>query len=64
MDNGNSCLEETRKYLSHHDCKVYTLCQEEQDIRTLVEKINQKEGKIDILLLGVDEQITQDGAIG
>ncbi|MBD5524131.1 MAG: hypothetical protein HDR04_06895 [Lachnospiraceae bacterium] len=64
MDNGNSCMEETKKYLSLHDCKVYTLCQEEQDIRTLMEKINQKEGKIDLLPLGVDEDIPQDGAIG
>ena len=63
IDNRNPFLEETKNYLSLHDCKVYTLS-EKQDIRTLLEKIEQEEGRIDILLLGVDEQIPQDGAIG
>ena len=64
IDNGNLHLEETKKYLGLHDCKVYTLYKEEQDMETLLEKIGQEEGKIDLLVLGIDEQIPQDGAIG
>ena len=64
IDNGNSYLEDTEEYLSLHDCKVYTLYKEERNIGTLLEEIEQKEGRIDILLLGIDEQIPQDGAIG
>ena len=64
MDARNSYLEETKKYLSSHDCKVYAFSEEDQDMRTFLEEIDQREGRIDILLLGVDEQIPQDGAIG
>ena len=63
IENGNPHFEETKKFLSLHDCKIYTLS-EKQNIRTLLEKIEQKEGKLDILLLGVDERMPQDGAIG
>lgn len=64
IDSGNSYLEGIEKYLSSHDCKVYVLSEEGQDLGSLLERIDKKEGKIDILLLGVDERIPQDGAIG
>lgn len=63
MDNGSSCLEEIKQYLGRHDCKVYTLS-EGQDIRRLTEQIDQEEGRLDILLLSISEQIPQDGTIG
>lgn len=63
MDNGSSCLEEIKQYLGRHDCKVYTLS-EGQDIRTLTEQIDQGEGRLDLLLLSISEQIPQDGTIG
>lgn len=64
IDNGNSFFEETKKYLDSHDCKVYATSEKGQDIKTFLEEIDQREGKLDILLFGVDEQIPQDGAIG
>ena len=64
IDNKNLHLDETKKYLGLHGCKVYTLCKEEKDMEALCEKIEQEEGKIDLLLMGIDEQIPQDGAIG
>ena len=64
IDNKNLHLEETKKYLGLHGCKVYTLYKEEKDMEALCEKIEQEEGKIDLLLMGIDEQIPQDGAIG
>lgn len=64
MNNGNHCMEETKRYLEAHDCKVYVFLKERQEIKALTEEIGQKEGKIDLLLLGVNEQIAEDGAIG
>ena len=64
IDNGNHHLEETKKYLSLHDCKVYTLNKDGQNRAALLETIEQEEGKIDLLLLEIDEQIPQDGAVG
>ena len=61
-DNGNSYFEETKEYLSLHDCKVYTLY-EKQDINMLLKEIDQKEEKIDLLLLGADEHMPQDVTI-
>ena len=64
IDNGNSYFEETKKYLSSHDCKVYSTSEKGQDIKTFLGDIDQREGRLDILLLGVDERIPQDGVIG
>lgn len=64
IENGNSYFEETRKYLSDHGCKVYSISGKGQDIRTFLEEIDQREGRLDILLLGVDEQMPQDGVVG
>ena len=64
IDNDNSHFAETKKYLGSHDCKVYSASENEQDIKTFLEDIDQREGRLDILLFGVDEQIPQDGAIG
>ena len=64
IENGNSYFEETRKYLGSHDCKVYSFVEEGQDIKSLLEEIDQREGKLDILLLGINEQMPQDGIIG
>lgn len=64
VDNGNSYLEETKRYLDSHDCKVYTLPEKEQNVRAVFSEIEQKEGRIDLLLFGVNEQIPEDGAIG
>ena len=61
-DNGNSYFEETKEYLSLHDCKVYTLY-EKQNINMLLKEIEQKEEKIDFLLLGVDEHMPQSVTI-
>lgn len=64
MDNGNSYFEETKKYLGSHKCKVYSISEKEQNIKAFMEDIDQREGKLDILLLGVDERIPQDVAVG
>ena len=64
IENGNSYFEETRKYLENHDCKVYSFVGDGQDIKTFLEEIDRGEGKLDILLLGINEQIPQDGIIG
>lgn len=64
VDNRNSHFERIKRFLASHDCKVYTWSEEKQDITVLVEEIAQKEGKIDILLLGIDEQMPGDGMIG
>ena len=64
MDNGNSCVEETKKYLEAHDCKVYAFSKGKQDVKALAEEVERKEGRVDLLLLGVNEQMAEDGAIG
>lgn len=64
IDNGNSYFEEIRKYLGSHDCKVYTASEKGQDIKAFLEDIEWREGRLDILLLGVNEQISEDGVIG
>lgn len=64
IDNGNSYFGKTKEYLGNHDCRVYSTSEEGQDIQALLEDINQREGKLDILLLGADEGIPQDGVIG
>lgn len=64
IDNRNSHLEETKNYLASQGCRVYTLSGKESEVRGLLKEIEQKEGKADILLLGVDEQIPEDGPIG
>lgn len=63
MDNKNRSLEETRKFLELHDCKIYHLS-EGQNSNALLDEIKQKEGKIDILLLGACGQMPEDGFIG
>lgn len=63
IDSGNSYLEEIKDYLVSHGCKVYMTAGEEADVRTALSKIEKEEGRMDILLFGVDEQIPQDGAI-
>ena len=64
IDNGNSHLEETKNYLVSHECKVYTSNGREENVRTVLSEIERKEGKVDLLLLGADGQIPQDGTIG
>ena len=64
VENGNPYFEETKKYLSGHNCKVYSFSGEIQDITTFLKEIEQKEGQIDILLLGINEQLPGDGAVG
>lgn len=64
IDCGNSILEETKNYLSSHDCNVYALSNEESDVRALLTEIDEKEGHVDFLLFGVNEQIPEDGFIG
>lgn len=64
MDHGNSALEEVKKYLASHDCKVYTLPEGEDNVKALLTQIEQKEGSVDLLFFGVDEQIPEDGAVG
>lgn len=64
IDNGNSCMEETKGFLLSHDCRVYTACEEKPDVGLLLEEIEQKEGRLDLLLFGVNEHMPGDGAIG
>lgn len=64
IENGNFCMEEAKKYLDCHGCKVYTLPEGESDIHTLLAEIERNEGKVDLLLLGVHERMQEDGAIG
>jgi len=63
IDNGDSGFEEIKQYLVSRECRVYTLS-ERQDIRTLIERIDQDEGRLDLLILGAGGQIPEDGAIG
>lgn len=64
MDNGNLSLREVKSYLASHNCKVYTLPERDKDIKAMLTEIGQKEGRIDLLLFGVNEQISEDGAVG
>lgn len=64
IDNRNPYQGEAKGYLASQDCKVYSLSEKESNVRTLLTEIEQKEGKVDILLFGVDEQIPEDGSIG
>lgn len=64
VENGNPYLEEAKRYLELHDCKVYTLSKGMEDLKELLEEIAQKEGRIDVLLLCADGQMPPDGAIG
>lgn len=57
VENGNAFLEETKKYLASHDCKVYTLPEGK-------ERLEEMPGEIDILLLAVSGQLPGDRAIG
>lgn len=64
MAHGNSGLEEVKKYLESHDCKVYTLPEGDDNVKALLTEIDQKEGRVDLLLFGVDERIEEDGVVG
>lgn len=64
VDNGNPHFEEIKGYLSLHGCKVYALSRENRAIGTVLEEIDRREGRLDLLVLGVDEQMPRDGTIG
>lgn len=64
INNGNTYMEETKKYLGSHNCKLYTWSEEKQDIGTLTAENERTEGRIDLLLLGINDQIPEDGTIG
>lgn len=64
IENGNARMEETKKELRCRGCKIYTLREEEAGLHTMLEEIERTEGKVDLLLLGVNERIPEDGAIG
>ena len=65
VDKGNSYIEETVSYLEKHDCCVYSIQNiTEENLRNIIGEIELKEGKLDILLLGANNQITEDGPIG
>lgn len=64
MDNGNPGIGEVKNYLTAHDCKVYTLPEKDSDIKAMLVDIGQTEGSIDLLLLGVNEQLPEDGPVG
>lgn len=64
VDKGNSHLSETAAYLQAHDCRIYPL----QDVNTtatenMLREIEEKEGKLDLLLLGANNQLPTDGSI-
>lgn len=63
LDNGNRCMSDVKNYLRAHDCEVYTLPQKDVDHRAFLEEIRQKEGYIDLLLLGTADNLEEDGAI-
>lgn len=64
IDNGNSYLTETKDELASKGCKVYTSTGKKEDVRTVLSEIESMEGSIDLLLLGADGQMPQDGTIG
>lgn len=64
IDSGNVYQEEAKNYLNAHDCKVYTLSEEDACIEALLTEIEQMEGRIDLLLFGAKEQIPEDGPVG
>ena len=64
VDNGNPYMEDAKKYLCAHDCKIYPFPEKGEEAGALLEEIDRTEGRIDILLLGAGGQIPTDGAIG
>lgn len=64
VDNGNPYMEDTKKYLSAHGCKLYAFPEKGEDASALLERIERTEGRIDILLFGAGGRIPADGAIG
>lgn len=64
LDNGNLSLGEAKNYLAVHDCKVYTLPEGSSDRKEMLAKIEAQEGGADLLLLGVNEQLPGDEAVG
>ena len=64
IDNGNRCLINAKAYLEEHGSKVYTLRGIEDDIQAVLDEIREKEGKLDMLLIGADERIPADGEAG
>ena len=63
VENGNPYFDETKKFLCCQGCKVYRLS-EQQKIEMMIAEIERKEGRLDILLLGVAAGTLQDGPIG
>jgi len=63
LDNGNRSMSDVKNYLRDHNCEVYTLPEKDVDTRAFLEEIRQKEGYIDLLLLGAAENLEEDGAI-
>lgn len=63
LDNGNKSMSSVKDYFKTHNCEVYTLPEEDVDHSTFIEEIRQKEGYIDLLLLGAAENTMGDGAI-
>ena len=63
IDTENIYLEETKDYLLHHDCKVYSFSEKGQDLKTCLEEIERQEGRIDLLLLSADSQLPPDNTI-
>lgn len=64
MENGNPAQEKAKDYLASHDCRVYAVPEGTSNISETLKEIQEKEGRIDLLLLGVKEQIPEDGAVG
>lgn len=65
IDNGNSKIKDAAAYLKEQSCEVYVLQgMEEKEVEEILKTIEQKAGKLDLLLLSAGEQILEDGAIG
>lgn len=64
MDHWSPCMKEAKAYLAAHGCRVYPLPEDASKRAALRREIEQKEGRVDLLLLGVDERVPGDGPLG
>ena len=65
VDNHNSHLKDTIEFLASKQCKVYTMeGLNENVLKDIINEIQQKEGRLDLLLLTANEQLPEDNPIG
>lgn len=65
IDNGNIHQTEAMEYLAAHQCRIYRLTSMEgQGVSAMIKEIEEKEGRLDLLLFAANPNMTKDGTIG